>query len=149
MASRDYYEVLGVPKGAAKEQVKDAYRKLALQYHPDRNKSPEAEEKFKEITEAYAVLSDDEKRNQYDAYGKEGVYQRYSQEEIFRGANFEDVFRGMGFGGFDDLFSQFFGGGPAGSPGRGADLTYHLRLDLEDVVADSPKEIEVPRTEVC
>ncbi|HME18854.1 MAG TPA: DnaJ domain-containing protein, partial [Nitrososphaerales archaeon] len=92
MASRDYYEVLGVPKGAAKEQVKDAYRKLALQYHPDRNKSPEAEEKFKEITEAYAVLSDDEKRSQYDAYGKEGVYERYSQEEIFRGANVQDIF---------------------------------------------------------
>ena len=128
--------------------MKDAYRKLALQYHPDRNKSPEAEERFKEITEAYAVLSDDEKRSQYDAYGKEGVYQRYSQEEIFRGANFEDIFRGVGFG-FDDLFSQFFGGRTAGRSGRGDDLTYHLHLNLEDAVADSSKEIEVPRTEVC
>jgi molecular chaperone DnaJ len=149
VASRDYYEVLGVPRGASKEQVKDAYRKLALQFHPDRNKSPEAEERFKEITEAYAVLSDDEKRSQYDAYGKEGVYQRYSQEEIFRGVNFGDIFGGMGFGGFDDLFSQFFGRPIQGRPGRGDDLTYHLKLNLEDVVADSPKEIEVPRTEVC
>ncbi len=149
MASKDYYEVLGVPKGASKDQVKDAYRKLALQFHPDRNKSPEAEERFKEITEAYAVLSDDEKRRQYDAYGKEGVYQRYSQEEIFRGANFEDIFRGMGFGGFDDLFSQFFGGASPGRAGRGQDLTYHLHLNLEDAVADSSKELEVPRTEVC
>jgi molecular chaperone DnaJ len=149
MANKDYYDVLGVSRDASKEAVKDAYRKLALQFHPDRNKSPEAEEKFKEITEAYAVLSDDEKRRQYDAYGKEGVYQRYSQEEIFRGANFEDIFRGMGFGGFDDLFAQFFGGGPGGRPGRGDDLTYHLHLNLEDVTKDVSKEIEIPRTEVC
>jgi molecular chaperone DnaJ len=149
MASRDYYEVLGVPRGASKEQVKDAYRKLALQFHPDRNKSPEAEERFKEITEAYAVLSDDEKRGQYDEYGKEGVYQRYSQEEIFRGANVQDVFRGMGFGGFDDIFAQFFGGAQAGRTGRGEDLTYRLRLTLEDVAVDSQKEIEIERTEVC
>lgn len=149
MVSKDYYEVLGVQKGASKEQVKDAYRKLALQFHPDRNKSPEAEERFKEITEAYAVLSDDEKRSQYDAYGKEGVYERYSQEEIFRGVNFGDIFGSMGFGGFDDIFAQFFGGPVQGRSGRGEDLTYRLRLNLEDVVADSPKEIEVPRTEVC
>ena len=149
MASRDYYEVLGVPREATKEQVKDAYRKLALQYHPDRNKSPEAEEKFKEITEAYAVLSDDEKRSQYDAYGKEGVYQRYSQEEIFRGANVQDIFRGMGFGGFDDLFAQFFGGAQGGRSTRGEDLSYRLRLNLEDVAADSQKEVEIERAEVC
>ncbi|HYC12385.1 MAG TPA: molecular chaperone DnaJ [Nitrososphaerales archaeon] len=149
MAGRDYYDVLGVPKGATKEQVKDTYRKLALQYHPDRNKSPEAEEKFKEITEAYAVLSDDEKRSQYDAYGKEGVYQRYSQEEIFRGANFQDIFRGMGFGGFDDLFAQFFGGGQGAGAGRGEDLSYRLRLNLEEVAADTKKEIEIERTEAC
>jgi molecular chaperone DnaJ len=149
LSSKDYYDVLGVPRGASKDQVKDAYRKLALQYHPDRNKSKEAEERFKEITEAYAVLSDDEKRRQYDAYGKEGVYQRYSQEEIFRGANFEDIFRGMGFGGFDSIFSQFFGGAQEGRGARGDDLTYRLRLNLEDVVADSPREIEIPRSEVC
>ena len=149
MAAKDYYEVLGVAKGAAKQQIKDAYRKLALQFHPDRNKSPEAEARFKEISEAYAVLSDDEKRRQYDAFGREGVYQRYSQEDIFRGVDFGEFFRGMGFGGFDDVFAQFFGGGPSRREPRGEDLTYHLQASLEDIVADSNREIEVPRNEVC
>ena len=148
MAAKDYYEVLGVQKGATKDQIKDAYRNLALEFHPDRNKAPEAEARFKEISEAYAVLSDDEKRRQYDAYGREGVYQRYSQEDIFRGADFGEFFRGVGFGGFDDIFSQFFGGGGRG-PRRGEDLTYHLQLNLEDIVQDSNKEIEIPRSEVC
>jgi len=138
-----------VQKGATKDQIKDSYRKLALQFHPDRNKAPEAEARFKEISEAYAVLSDDEKRRQYDAYGREGVYQRYSQEDIFRGVDFGEFFRGMRFGGFDDIFSQFFGGGVGRRPAHGDDLTYHLQLDLEDVVADSGREIEIPRTEVC
>jgi molecular chaperone DnaJ len=149
MANRDYYEVLGIDRSATKDQIKDAYRKLALQFHPDRNKSPEAEAKFKEISEAYAVLSDDEKRRQYDSFGREGVYQRYSQEDIFRGVDFGEFFRGMGFGGFDDLFAQFFGGTPGGRTGRGEDLSYHLQVNLEDVASDSSKEIEIPRTEVC
>jgi molecular chaperone DnaJ len=137
-----------VQKEATKDQIKDAYRKLALQFHPDRNKAPEAEARFKEISEAYAVLSDDEKRKQYDAYGREGVYQRYSQEDIFRGVDFGEFFRGAGFGGFDDIFSQFFGGGGR-QPGRGEDLTYHLQMNLEDIVQDSTKEIDVPRNELC
>lgn len=150
MAGKDYYEVLGVQKTASKDQVKDAYRKLALQFHPDRNKSPEAEARFKEISEAYAVLSDDEKRRQYDSYGREGVYQRYSQEDIFRGADFGEFFRGTGFGGFDDIFSQFFGGAGVGrQSNRGEDLTYHLQLNMEDIVQDSNREIEVPRDEIC
>ncbi len=152
MATKDFYEVLGVPKSATKEQVKDAYRKLALQYHPDRNKEPGAEEKFKEISEAYAVLSDDGKKKQYDAYGQEGFSQRYSEEDIFRGANFGDVFRDMGFGGFggfEDIFAQFFGGGQRQRPNRGEDLTYHIQLNLEDLVSDTSREIEIPRTEVC
>ena len=149
MAGKDYYEVLGVPRSSTKDQIKDAYRKLALQFHPDRNKSPEAEARFKEISEAYAVLSDDEKRRQYDAYGREGVYQRYSQEDIFRGVDFGEFFRGGGgFGGFDDIFSQFFGGRPV-RENRGEDLTYHLQVRLEDVVADSNSELEIPRDEVC
>ena len=111
-SSRDFYEVLGVSRSSCKDDIKAAYRKLALQYHPDRNKDPGAEERFKQISEAYAVLSDDEKRKQYDTSGKEGVYQRYgSEEDVFRGADFSDVFRGTGFGGFDDIFSQLFGGG--------------------------------------
>ncbi|QQG48575.1 MAG: molecular chaperone DnaJ [archaeon] len=149
MAEKDYYKVLGVQKGATKQQVKDAYRKLALEFHPDRNKSPEAEARFKEVSEAYAVLSDDEKRKQYDAYGREGVYRRYSQEDIFRGADFGEFFRGSGFGGFDDLFAQFFGGGGPRRASRGEDLTYHLNVGLEDVVGDLAKEIDVPREEVC
>jgi molecular chaperone DnaJ len=149
MAGRDYYEVLGVQRGATKEQIKSAYRKLALEFHPDRNKSPEAEARFKEISEAYAVLSDDEKRSQYDTHGREGVYQKYSQEDIFRGVDFGEFFRGMGFGGFNDVFSQFFGGGPGQQPSRGEDLTCHLQVNLEDIVRESSREIEVPRDEVC
>src|SRR2546428_7871464 len=147
---RDYYQILEVPRDSKPDEIKNAYRKLALKYHPDRNKSPEAEGKFKEISEAYAVLSDDEKRKQYDAYGREGVYQRYGPEDIFRGANFAEIFRDLGFGfGFDDVFSQFFGGGRAAGPRKGGDLTYHLELGLEDVLQDVTKEIEVPRTEIC
>lgn len=149
MAAKDYYEALGVQKGATKDQIKDAYRKLALQFHPDRNKSPEAEARFKEISEAYAVLSDDEKRRQYDSFGRDGVYQRYSQEDIFRGVDFGEFFRGMGFGGFDDVFAQFFGGSPGRREARGEDLTYHLQLGLEDILEDKTREIEIPRNEVC
>jgi molecular chaperone DnaJ len=145
LAGKDYYETLGVPRGATKEQVKDAYRKLALQYHPDRNKSEGAEERFKEISEAYAVLSDDEKRSQYDSYGREGVYQRYTRDDIFRGADFGEFFRGADF---QDIFSQFFGGG-TGQPERGESLTFHLQVGLEDIVKESSREIEVPRSEVC
>jgi molecular chaperone DnaJ len=150
-AKRDYYEVLGVPKDAAKEQIKDAYRKLALQYHPDRNKSPEAEEKFKEISEAYAVLSDEEKRGQYDQLGHPGFDQRYTSEDIFRGADFDSVFRDLGFGfDFGDLFSAFFGGrGFRERPMRGRDLVYDLEVTLEEAAMGIEKEIEVPRTEKC
>ncbi len=149
MAAKDFYAVLGVPKNASKEQIKDAYRKLAMQFHPDRNKEPGAEEKFKEVSEAYAVLSDDQKRSQYETYGQEGFSQRYSDEDIFRGANFGDVFQGMGVGGFDDIFAQLFGGGQRQRPNRGEDLTFHMQVNLEELVADSTKEVVIPRTEVC
>jgi len=96
---RDYYEILGVSRDSPKDELKATYRKLALKYHPDRNKSPDAEEKFKEISEAYAVLSDDNKRKQYDAFGHAGINGRYTTEDIFRGVNFDEIFRGMGFGG--------------------------------------------------
>ncbi|MBT0158576.1 molecular chaperone DnaJ [Candidatus Bathyarchaeota archaeon A05DMB-2] len=152
---RDYYEILGVSKNASKEEIKDAYRKLAMQYHPDRNKAPDAEEKFKEISEAYAVLSDDEKRQQYDTLGHAGFDQRYSPEDIFRGADFESIFRdlGFGFGGFGDIFRTIFGGGFGGGFGerinRGQDIVYDLEITLKEAATGTEKEIEVPRTEKC
>lgn len=153
MAGRkDYYEVLGVAKTASKEEIKDTYRKLALQYHPDRNKSPEAEERFKEISEAYAVLSDDEKRRQYDMLGHAGFDQRYTTEDIFRGADFDSIFRDLGFG-FDisDLFGNLFGGRSFREerPSRGQDLAYDLEITLEEAAKGVQKEIRVPRTEKC
>lgn len=145
---RDYYEVLGVDKAASKDQIKDAYRKLALQYHPDRNKDAGAEEKFKEISEAYAVLSDDQKRNQYDNLGHAGFDQRYSQEDIFRSTDFDSVFRDMGFG---DLFRSIFGGGFGGyeQQTRGRDLAYDLEITLEEAAKGTEKDISIPRTEHC
>ena len=148
---RDYYEVLGVQKNTPKDEIKDAYRKLALQYHPDRNKSPDAEEKFKEISEAYAVLSDDEKRRQYDMLGHAGFDQRYTREDIYRGADFDSIFRDLGFG-VGDLFSAIFGG--AGRDfgeriDRGQDLEYNLEITLEEAARGVQKEIEVTRTERC
>ena len=149
---RDYYEVLGVQKNASKDEIKDVYRKLAMQYHPDRNKSPDAEEKFKEISEAYAVLSDAEKRQQYDMLGHAGFDQRYTTEDIFRGADFNSIFRDLGFG-FGDLFRHFFGGGFEEGFGerinRGQDLAYDLEITLEEAARGTEKEMQVPRTEKC
>lgn len=152
MSKRDYYEILNIPKAASKDEIKTQYRKLALQYHPDRNKSPDAEEKFKEISEAFAVLSDDQKRAQYDQFGHAGIDSRYSAEDIFRGVNFDEIFRdiGFGFGGFDSIFSTLFGGGRrARGPQRGQDLRYDLDITLEQAYAGLTKEIEVPRSERC
>ncbi len=108
--AKDYYATLGVSKQASEQEIKKAYRKLAVKYHPDKNPGDkQAEEKFKEISEAYAVLSDTEKKAQYDQFGDTDFHQRYSQEDIFRGADFGDIFREFGMGG-DDIFSQLFGG---------------------------------------
>ena len=151
MSKRDYYEILDLPKTASKDEIKTQYRKLALQYHPDRNKSPDAEEKFKEISEAFAVLSDDQKRAQYDQFGHAGIDSRYSAEDIFRGVNFDEVFRdiGFGFGGFDSIFSTLFGGRRSRGPQRGQDLRYDLDITLEQAYAGLTKEMEVPRSERC
>jgi molecular chaperone DnaJ len=150
---RNYYEILCVPESASKDVIKDAYRKLALQYHPDRNKSPGAEEKFKEISEAYAVLSDDEKRKQYDTLGDTGFDQRYSREDIFRGADFDSIFRDMGVSsGFGDLFNVFFGGQGFEERQeviRGRDLQTEVYVTLEEGARGVEKEIEVPRIERC
>ncbi len=152
MASkRDYYEVLGVSREASKDQIKDSYRNLALQYHPDRNKSPDAEEKFKEISEAYAALSDDEKRRQYDELGHAGFDQRYTREDIFRGADFESIFRDLGSGfGFGDIFDFFFHRGDMEERiSRGQDLASDVEITLEEAARGAEKEIEVPRIEKC
>jgi molecular chaperone DnaJ len=159
---RDYYEVLGVPRAANKDEIKNAYRKLALQYHPDRNKTAGSEEKFKEISEAYAVLSDDDKRKRYDTYGHVG------SEEVFRGseANFDEIFKDMGFGGFRDIFEQIFGnrtgfgrvnaGDPfgfgfsfGGGRTKGQDLVYDIELSFEEVLRGRKDELELPKLEKC
>jgi molecular chaperone DnaJ len=146
---RDYYDVLGVPKSSSKEEIKNAYRKLALQYHPDRNKSPGAEERFKEISEAYAVLSDDAKRSQYDQFGHPGIDSRYSQEDIFRGADFDEILRGFGFGGFDSIFSSFFGFGPRRESPRGRDVQVTVEITLDEVAKGAVKQVELARMEEC
>ncbi|MDQ1279859.1 MAG: molecular chaperone DnaJ [Thermoproteota archaeon] len=153
MSKRDYYEVLGISKDSTKDDIKSTYRKLALEFHPDRNKSPEAEERFKEISEAYAILSDDEKRKQYDMYGHAGIGEKYTQEDIFRGANFDEVFRNSGFGvgGFDNIFDIFFGRQRVNryGPQRGNDLRHDMDITLEEVASGVETEINVPRTENC
>ena len=114
MAGQDYYQTLGVSKQSSDEEIKKAYRKLAMKYHPDRNKGDkEAEERFKKINEAYAVLSDKEKRKQYDMFGAAGFSQRFSQEDIFRGFDIGDIFGDTGFG-TDDILGQIFGSGRRG-----------------------------------
>ena len=154
MEKQDYYKVLGIEKNASKDDIKKAYRRLALKYHPDKNKAPDAEEKFKGISEAYAVLYDDEKRRMYDQYGHAGIDQRYTTEDIFRGADFNDIFRSMGINfGFDDIFSQFFGRRTGfdqrARPQRGNDIRYDIEISLEDAYKGLETELEVPRTELC
>ena len=172
MSNRDYYKILGVNKSASSAEIKKAYRKLAMKYHPDRNKDNKAaEEKFKEISEAYAVLSDPEKKKQYDMFGAEGFQQRYSQEDIFRSFDFSDILREFGFGntgsfkrgGGSGIFSHIFSGASRGPRYRtkaddpyssvftdfggrtgslkGQDVIYELPLHLEDILKTDQKTI--------
>jgi molecular chaperone DnaJ len=144
MASRDYYEILGVPRTASPDELKAAFRKLARQYHPDVNKESGAEEKFKEFNEAYAVLSDPEKRAAYDRYGKEGLNGMGGMPD-FNTVDFSDLFEELfGFGGFG-------GGGSRkrNSPRRGADLQQNVILTFEEAVFGVEKDIEFARDEVC
>ncbi len=156
MAKADYYEILGVGKNADASEIKSAYRKLALKYHPDRNKESGAEAKFKEISEAYAVLSDEKKRGIYDQYGHDGFDQRFSQEDIFRGADFEDVFRSMGmdfgdsfFG--DSIFSSMFGSMFSDSRRRnvGADMGAKISITLLEAYTGTTKTIQIERNAPC
>jgi molecular chaperone DnaJ len=142
-AKKDYYELLGVSRGASDDDIKKAYRKLALQFHPDRNPGDkQAEEKFKEVSEAYQVLSDGEKRAKYDQYG----HAAFGDGNPFAGgfdftAGFEDV--------FGDIFGEFFGTGPRRRRGRGDDLRYNLKLKFEEAVFGTEKKIKVPRHGSC
>jgi molecular chaperone DnaJ len=143
MSKRDYYEVLGISNSASKDEIKKAYRKLSKKYHPDINKEPDAEEKFKEVKEAYEVLSDDQKRSHYDQFGHTDPNQGFGGGGDFGG-----------FGGFEDIFSTFFGGGGGrrrdpNAPRQGADLQYTMTLAFEDAVFGKDTEIEIPREETC
>lgn len=160
---RDYYEILGVKKSASLEEIRKSYRELALRYHPDRvphEQKKESEEKFKEISEAYAILSDSQKRALYDQYGHSGIDQKYAYEDIFKGADFSSVFRDMGdfgFGGglFDEVFSDlgfdFFGGSRSrrSSRRRGRDLEVSVDITLEEASTGTEKTVTIPRYEVC
>lgn len=146
---RDYYEVLGVEKGADKKEIKKAYRKLAMKYHPDVSEDPESADKFKEVSEAYAVLSDEEKRNTYDQFGHAGMG-GYSNEDIFRNVNFDDIFRGFGFD-FGDIFDMFgFGGGSRRSRAQqGSDVYYDLKITLEEAAFGLERDIDVSHKKTC
>ena len=146
MVAEDYYKILGVDKNATDEQIKKSYKQLAKKYHPDVSKEPNAEGKFKELSEAYAVLSDKQKRQQYDAYGKEGFSQRYSSEDIFRGfdtSQFEDLFGGS-------IFESFFGGGLRGRRrSKGRDLRVSLEISFEEAMNGVQKELRIRKHDMC
>ena len=158
--SKDYYETLGVSKDASKDEIKKAYKKLAKKYHPDINKESGSEDKFKEINEAFSVLSDDQKRAQYDRVGSDGM--KYGND--FGGFGYSDFSGGAGFDFSDlgDIFDTFFGGGGGGGdffgfggggrrrgPMRGRDLRVNIELTLEEVGAGVEKTIVVPKLETC
>lgn len=147
---RDYYEVLGVDRSATRDQIKQAYRQLALTYHPDRNHAPDAAEKFREIAEAYAVLSDEAKRREYDATGHAGVAERWTTEDLFRDFQFGDFFGGR-FGDLSGLFGDTVGRRfyHAGGPLRGTDLRYDLDLSLEQAAKGGEFEVQVTRARTC
>ena len=150
-AKRDYYEVLGVSKTFSTDEIKKQYRKLALKFHPDRNNSSDAPEHFKEISEAYAVLSNTEKRQLYDQHGHAGVDGRYSSDDIFQGArgDFSDIF-GRSGSGFDSIFESIFGRSGSGfGQQRGSDILYETSVTLEDVLNGKKIEIDLQKQIQC
>ncbi len=155
MSKRDYYEVLGLSKNASTDEIRKAYRTLARKFHPDVNKESGAEAKFKEINEAYQVLSDNQKRAAYDQFGHAGP-QFGAGGQGFGGFDFSDLFRG-GFGGgfaespFEDLFESFFGGGrrERSGPARGDDLRVDLEIALEEAAKGAEKELDIPHHVAC
>jgi molecular chaperone DnaJ len=153
LAKLDYYDLLGLSRNASQEEIKRAFHKLAFKYHPDRNKRSDAEEKFKEVSEAYAILSDPEKRRQYDGSGFEGINKQYKQEDIFNRKNFQEVFSEFGFDA-DDLFNRIFGGGFAfrqerhESP-RGRDFEAQMDITFEQAAFGTKLEVTLPRMKQC
>lgn len=158
MAKRDYYEVLGVGKSSTPDEIKKAYRKMAMQFHPDRNPEKSAEDKFKEASEAYEVLSDEDKRRRYDQFGHDGLragdtHQYSNVNDIF--SNFQDIFGNAGFGGtiFEDVFGNAGGGrgrsrqGQSGVPG--SDLKIRLKLTLEEIATGVDKTLKVKKFVAC
>lgn len=151
MASSDYYEILGLKKGASADEIKRAYRKLAVKYHPDKNPgNKESEDKFKQISEAYAVLSDPQKKEQFDRFGSTGFHQRFSQEDIFRGFDAGDIFKDFG-NGTDDVFTRMFGGGFGRQGGfgrrkqRGEDMLMELHVTFREAVDGGEKRVSFMR----
>jgi molecular chaperone DnaJ len=147
---RDYYEVLGVDRAAAQEQIKQAYRQLALQWHPDRNPAAEAADRFKEVAEAYAVLSDPAKRAQYDATGHAGVSERWSTEDLFRDFEFGDFFGGR-FADLGGIFGNLFGERSRRGPSKtqGANLHYDLSITLDGAATGGERPISITRFDLC
>lgn len=146
MNNTEYYDRLGVSKDASQDEIKRAYRKMSKKYHPDINKEPGAEEKYKEVQEAYETLSDDQKRAAYDQYGPDGA-NGFGGQGGFGGFD-----GGAGFGGFEDIFSSFFGGGAARNPNaprQGDDLQYRVNLSFEEAIFGAEKEVHYNREATC
>jgi len=149
----DYYDALGIKKDASQKEIKSAFRKLAFKYHPDRSKLPNAEEKFKEASEAYAILSDPKKRRKYDASGLDGINKQYRQEDIYNRQNFQDIFSEFGFNG-SDLFNRIFGGGftfRQGQPkvSRGRNIDAQMEITLDQAAHGTELEVNLPRMKKC
>ena len=147
MNNTEYYDRLGVSKDASQDEIKRAYRKMSKKYHPDINKEPGAEEKYKEVQEAYETLSDDQKRAAYDQYGPDGANAGFGGQGGFGGFD-----GGAGFGGFEDIFSSFFGGGATRNPNaprQGDDLQYRVNLSFEEAIFGAEKEVHYNREATC
>ncbi|MBT3510355.1 MAG: DnaJ domain-containing protein [Nitrospina sp.] len=153
---KNYYSVLGLDKGSSDDEIKKAYRKLAMQYHPDRNEgNKKAEDRFKEISEAYAVLSDKKKRSQYDQFGSEGFHQKFSREDIFRDFDINEILRGFGgnpfrgqedqFGGFGNPFSQ---GRPSHREAKIPPLKKELSISFEEAALGCQRTLSISRNDV-
>ena len=152
MNNTEYYDRLGLSKDASQDEIKRAYRKLSKKYHPDINKEPGAEEKYKEILEAYETLSDAQKRAAYDQYGPDGANGFGGQGSLGGQGSFGGFDGGAGFGGFEDIFSSFFGGGATRNPNaprQGDDLQYRVNLSFEEAVFGAEKEIHYNREVTC